>query len=141
MDDLKEKFKEYHKQNPGVYKRLVELTKQAHEKGKTRVGMKMLFEVVRWNEFLQTNDPDFKLNNNYTSYYARMIMHQHPEFGEIFETRTLRSHSDAEGISRMFPNVPVPEKMSSKEEDVDTMEGPAKIIEKGSGRKAVVVIR
>lgn len=137
MDDIKEKFKEFHLKNPKVYKRLVELTKQAHEKGKTRVGMKMLFEVVRWNEFLDTSDSDFKLNNNYTSYYARMIMHQHPEFGEIFETRSLTS----DRVSKMFPNVKMGELPNGAEaivhqDSIDVRE----VKEVGTGRKAVVIL-
>jgi hypothetical protein len=53
--------------------------------------MKMLFEVFRWEVLVSTNDPEFKINNNYAPYYARLIMQEHPEFGEIFETREIRT--------------------------------------------------
>lgn len=135
-DDLKEKFKEFHKKNPKVYTRLVELTKEAHDKGKTKIGMKMLFEVVRWNEFLETTDSDFKINNSYAPYYARLVMHQHPEFGEIFETRILNSSK----VYKMFPGTE--EVKSFKEGDLvssDQLEG-KKVIVQGSGRKATAIL-
>ena len=37
-----------------------------------------------------TNDPasEFKLNNNYRSFYSRLLMEQEPELAGYFETRT-----------------------------------------------------
>ena len=51
----------------------------------------MLFEVLRWNQFVETDDPDFKLNNIYTSRYARLIMEAEHGLAGIFDTRDLRS--------------------------------------------------
>ena len=51
--------------------------------------MKMLFEVVRWNRLLRTGDRGFKLNNNFTAYYARLLMEREPELRGMFETRKL----------------------------------------------------
>lgn len=84
---LDAQFEKFHKENPRVYQELCSLTQQAYDRGRERIGMRMLFEVVRWNRFLQTTDPQFKLNNNYCSRYARLIMAQNPKFQGIFETR------------------------------------------------------
>lgn len=86
-----DKFMEFHKKNPQVYQELVKLTEQAIQNGRNKIGIKMLVEVVRWNRFLQTTDADYKINNNYTSRYARLIIENRPEFGDIFSLRTLRS--------------------------------------------------
>jgi hypothetical protein len=53
----------------------------------------MLFEVMRWNWFMTTTDPDsdFKLNNNYRSRYARKLMDEYPELDGIFEVRELKA--------------------------------------------------
>ena len=52
----------------------------------------MLFEVLRW-EWIIRGLPDtaeeFKLNNNYTSRYARLIMESEPGLEGVFETRRL----------------------------------------------------
>lgn len=85
------KFAEFHKKNPQVYRELLKLTEQAVARGRSRIGINMLIEVVRWNRFLQTTDEDYKINNNYAPRYARMIMNEHPEYGDIFQLRTLRS--------------------------------------------------
>lgn len=84
---LDAQFEKFHKENPRVYEELVSLTQQGYDRGRKRIGMRMLFEVVRWNRFLQTTDPQYKLNNSYTSRYARLIMAQNPKFQGIFETR------------------------------------------------------
>jgi hypothetical protein len=53
----------------------------------------MLYEVLRWQYFMTTTDPasDFKLNNNYRSRYARLIMVQEIELVDAFEIRELKA--------------------------------------------------
>jgi hypothetical protein len=42
---------------------------------------------------METDDPnsDFKINNNYAPYYARLIIDENPQWGDVFELRTIRS--------------------------------------------------
>ena len=52
----------------------------------------MLWEVMRWEMYLRTDTPDppaepFKLNNNHRAYYARTIMENELDLGDIFNTR------------------------------------------------------
>lgn len=51
--------------------------------------MKGVFEVLRWEWSISMTDPDFKLNNIYTSRYARLLMQKHPELEDFFETRRI----------------------------------------------------
>ena len=88
---LDTEFWEFHVNNPAVYDELVKLSRQARRRGRARIGIKMLFEVVRWQRILSTTDPDWKLNNNYHSRYARLIMEQEPDLADMFELRELRS--------------------------------------------------
>lgn len=88
---LEAKFQEFHSDNPKVYEELLALANQARSRGRHRIGIGMLFEVLRWNRYLTTTDPDFKLNNNYRSRYARLLMDNHPELQGLFETRELKS--------------------------------------------------
>lgn len=89
--ELEQGFRDFHGANPHVYVRLVELARQLRERGHRRVGMKMLFEVLRWEHALRTTGDDFRLNNNYTAYYARLVMEREPDLDGIFETRELRT--------------------------------------------------
>ena len=53
--------------------------------------MKALFERVRWHVAIEQGDDVFKVNNNLTSHYARLIMTCEPDLAEFFETRELRA--------------------------------------------------
>ena len=90
---LERKFKEYHAKNPEVYTRLVALTDQGLRAGKRKVGIGMLFEVIRWEQFLRTEGDSFKLNNNYRSRYARKLMDENFRFVGMFEIRELKSEN------------------------------------------------
>lgn len=88
---VQEDFEWFHENNPEVYRRLVALVRQAQLKGYKRVGIKHLFEVLRWEMKVDTFAPDYRLNNNYTSRYARMLLEHHPEFEGFIEVRELKA--------------------------------------------------
>lgn len=90
MSPTEQAFWQFHEANPQVYARLVALARDLVRQGRRRVGIKMLFEVLRWHHLRTVGDADgFKLNNNYHSYYARLIMHQESDLGGVFELRAL----------------------------------------------------
>lgn len=88
-----ERFEDFHRHNPWVYHALVALARGLQQRGHRRVGIKMLFEVLRWQYAMSTVDPssEFKLNNNYHSRYARLILAQEPDLADIFELRELKA--------------------------------------------------
>ncbi|MCL6443143.1 MAG: hypothetical protein K6T83_06765 [Alicyclobacillus sp.] len=89
---LDEKFRQYHEDNPHVYATLVRLAREMKAKGYTHIGIGMIWETMRYQMLLTTHDPEgWKLNNNYRSRYARLIMQQEPDLDGIFEIRELRS--------------------------------------------------
>jgi hypothetical protein len=69
----------------------VKLAREARAAGRTRVGLKELYEVARWNLRLATRGDDYCLNNDYTASYARLIQEQEPDLAGLFETRTRRT--------------------------------------------------
>ena len=92
-NSIQEKFEVFHALNPFVYQNLVKLARKLHERGRTQVGMKMLFEMLRWNYMMNTDDPnsEFKLSNSYTSRYSRLIMKQELDLDGLFSVKQLRS--------------------------------------------------
>lgn len=89
---IKERFEAFRLAHPEVEEELVRLCRRALSRGRTRFGMKALWEVMRWN-FWMKYDPDeepFKLNNNYTAHYARLLMRNYPDLKGIFELRERR---------------------------------------------------
>lgn len=86
-----ERFEAFHRANPAVYDALERMTAELVAAGRTRVGIGMLFEVLRWQHQLRTAGGDFKLNNNFRSRYARLLMDRHPEWNDVFELRRLHT--------------------------------------------------
>lgn len=83
-----EAFEEFHHHNPKVYVVLVRLAREWTKRtGRRELGIKTLYERTRWEIALATSDPDFKLNNNYTAFYARLIMAQEPDLAGMFDLR------------------------------------------------------
>lgn len=89
---LQARFEAFHAANPDVYTALVRLSRTLVARGRTRIGIAMLFEVLRWNHAVQTvGDADFKLNNNFRSRYVRLIQRNEPDLARVFETRELKA--------------------------------------------------
>lgn len=81
------KFREFHSENPAVYTELTALARQLQMRGHSRYGMKGLFEVLRWKRAMTTTGSVFKLNNNYTALYSRLIMHNNSGLKGFFNIR------------------------------------------------------
>lgn len=90
---LYEQFKEFHEENPEVFVALEEMAQTLISRGRKKFGIGLLIEVLRWNYYMKTNDPnsDFKINNNYRPFYARLLIESHPDWADVFELRHLRS--------------------------------------------------
>lgn len=86
---IRERFERFHAANPHVYTTLVRMSRKLkHRHGWPRVGMKMLFEQLRWRWLVETTGAEtYRLNNNYTAHYARLIMRRERDLAGFFETR------------------------------------------------------
>lgn len=88
--ELDRKFQEFHRINPHVYEILVRLAREAKEAGKTKISVVLLVQVARWELMFQTESNDgFKINNSFTSRYARLIMNNEEDLDGFFELRKL----------------------------------------------------
>lgn len=85
-------FLRFHAHNPRVYERLVHYARMAQVAGQAHYSMKSLFERVRWWDDVETSEPEgFKLNNNHTAYYARLIEEQEPDLRGFFRMREIQT--------------------------------------------------
>jgi|GEM_PF-899780 hypothetical protein len=95
MGKLETAFWEFHKKNPRVYGLLLLFAiewRQGHG-ANARLGIAALFERVRWEMSLGKKSDQFKLNNNYRAFYARLIMDNNPLLKELFSVRRQRIQS------------------------------------------------
>jgi hypothetical protein len=89
---IEDRFLHFHEANPWVYQRLRILALDLVRAGRRRIGVGMLWEVLRWQYARATKSDDgLKLNNDYRSRYARLLAKSEPELVDAFETRRLRS--------------------------------------------------
>jgi hypothetical protein len=86
---LADQFESFHQANPKVYVVLVRLAREWIKRtGRHKIGIGALFERARWEIAIETSDPEFKLNNNFRSFYARLIMADNEDLGDIFNLRS-----------------------------------------------------
>jgi len=92
-DSIEASFLAFHDANPWVYDALVRLARDMLYRGRARIGIGMLFEVLRWQWTRATDDAHsyFKLNNNYRSRYARLMMEREEDLSGVFELRSLHA--------------------------------------------------
>lgn len=90
---IQQRFLDYHRANPEIYRLIVFYARQAKRSGhRARYGMKVIFERVRWHVEIETLSlDDYKLNNDFSSRYARLVMEQEPDLADFFETRELKA--------------------------------------------------
>lgn len=83
------RFEEFHRHNANVYRTLVSLAREwINSTGKQKLGIGALYEVARWRLAVESGDADYRLNNSYRAYFARLIMAQERDLADLFELRT-----------------------------------------------------
>ena len=84
-------FIRFHDDNPGVYELFQRFAFEAYGRGHRRMSADLILPRVRWETDVVTRDNSFKLNNNWTAYYARLFMWEFPRMEGFFNIRAARS--------------------------------------------------
>lgn len=94
-------FEEFNKDNPKVYELIVAQCDRAIRGGKKKFSIKQIIGWIRWEVYMETKEANlfetrtekvkFKINDAYTSRYARLVIERHPEWAKYIEMRDLRS--------------------------------------------------
>jgi hypothetical protein len=90
---IDQRFATFHGDYPQVYRLMVGFARQARKRGYEHYGIAAITERARW-EVHMTWGPDwegFKLNNDFKSRYARLIMDTEPDLAGFFRVRRLRT--------------------------------------------------
>lgn len=96
------RFQRFHHAHPEVFVWLVDNTREFQRQGHRKTGVEYLVNTLRWRALalpgirammqLPDINEDYAINQNYSAYYARLIMQQHPSLDEMFNRK--RSHAD-----------------------------------------------
>lgn len=80
-------FLAYHRDNPEVWLYFKRYAFKLIEAGHTKFSQRMIWESMRMDAMLNTTGYQYKLNNNYTKFYAEIFMQKHPQYGDVFDLR------------------------------------------------------
>lgn len=98
---IKELFETFNTNNPQVYTAFQTEAIRAFKMGKTKLSSKQIIGYIRWNFFMDTDDSasTFRINDAYTSHYARLFAINNPTLANLFNYRGLRDSSDEHTLS------------------------------------------
>ena len=88
---IQQSFEEFNAANPKVYGMFKTFAATLKGYGKKKIGSKLIMERIRWEMVATTETEDFKINNNFSSRYARKLIAEFPEFDGMFELRELKA--------------------------------------------------
>jgi hypothetical protein len=72
-----------------VYELFKRFAFEVIRRGHKHYSANAIFERIRWHTDIETNGDPFKLSNNHRAYYARLFMHDHPEYEGFFRTKEI----------------------------------------------------
>jgi len=88
--DTIQAFKTYHEAHPKLYELFKKYAYQMKNSGRKYYGAQSIVERIRWDMNINHNSDEFKINNNFSSMYSRLLISDYPEFKDFFRTRKTR---------------------------------------------------
>lgn len=92
---IDERFERFHHDNPEILDRLISLGLDAQSRGYETYSIKGLWEVLRYRCDPLTAER-YRLSNDFTSRYARLVMASNSNLAGFFRTKTLTSQTQNE---------------------------------------------
>jgi len=91
-ETIQERFEAFHDANPHIYRMLRALALGWVYAGRTHGSMKMFWETLRFQSgTVNSLGEPYKLNNDFTALYARLLMEREPALAGFFEIRERRA--------------------------------------------------
>lgn len=92
---------EFHAKNPHVYTELERITNEVIDAGIYHIGMEMIIGQLRWRSLIHTTGDIYKINQNFATYYARLLIRNNPDWDGLF-----RFKDDVDWISVILDGEP-----------------------------------
>lgn len=92
-----DKWAAFHSSNPHVADALEHLAEQWFAAGNTRVGVRALWERLRWEVGVVTSESAPSLNNNYPPFYSRLLLDRRPEW--VGRIRQRKAQADQQAVA------------------------------------------
>jgi hypothetical protein len=91
-----EKFNRYDELNPEIWKEFEKIALNLITKyNRKRYSAYAIMEIIRYHTVISgaSGDDEFKVNNDYRSWYARKFVNVHPEHKGFFELRSKQAEN------------------------------------------------
>lgn len=93
---IQEAFDKFHEKNPKIYELFKKFALQIIEKRKgknnKKTSAKLIINRIRWEIYVETiNDDGYRINDAWSSRYARKFADDYPEHADLFNFRLLRA--------------------------------------------------
>jgi len=89
-DSLTERWVAWHRLNPHVLDAILRVARDLRRRGFKRGSIWLVYNRLRWLYALQTSGDEYKLNNSFAAYYARLTMRVDPGLAGFFALRRQR---------------------------------------------------
>lgn len=91
---LQERFDAWVAANEDTIILFLEFARKAQLAGHSRYGIAAIVERVRWERMVEKRESKWKINNDYRSRLARLLVERDPRLQDMFETRKLASEKE-----------------------------------------------
>jgi hypothetical protein len=82
-------FIRWHSEHRDVWESFEQFSLAAAGAGRRHYGAMAILNRVRWHAEIEKRSDDFKVNNNWAPYYARIFVWKYPELSDLFSTKKL----------------------------------------------------
>ncbi len=89
--NTREAFERFDAENPVVWAKFKEFTRQAIDAGLKHFGVAAIWERLRWWSAFETVGDPFKLNNNWRAWFSRKFAEEFPIHAKFFLTRDAKA--------------------------------------------------
>lgn len=95
VSELDHRFAEYHVNNPHVYSIFVDTARVLKDAGQKKYSARGILHILRWRMYMEVKRTDgFKVSNNASARYVRLLEHDFPEFIGFFTKRKLKGEQN-----------------------------------------------
>ena len=108
LQERKEAWWGWHKKNPQVWDKFEEYTLEAIKTGRKHYSHWAIINRIRWNREIETNGGEFKISNDYISFYARLFHARHPNHNDFFRLKQFKEEKlidQLKGVDAKFDQI------------------------------------
>jgi hypothetical protein len=83
----KAEFDVWHKDNPMIWAYFQRFSLEAVAKNCKKISHWLIINRIRWEVYVLTTGEDFKIDNNFIAFYARLWIEKYPQHKDLFNIK------------------------------------------------------